>query len=226
MKRLETNSPLDKLLDGGLEHGAITNVYGPAGAGKTNVALLSTLSCLSKGGKVIYVDTEGSFSFERFRQIGGAEEKLKNLFFFEPGSWQEQHGRVQQLEEIAKNNDIGLIVVDSLVALYRLELSDENHQAVNRQLATQYSILSKISRKNDIPVLVTSQVYSKIDEEGVEVTSNYIAKFWSKALVEIQLTDRPNHRIVIIKKHRSIAEGRKIEIEITANGIKEAKRML
>jgi len=30
--KMKTNTPLDKLLDGGLETDAITNVYGPAGS--------------------------------------------------------------------------------------------------------------------------------------------------------------------------------------------------
>ncbi len=226
--RLSTNSPLDKLLNGGLECGAITNVYGEAGSGKTNIALLSTLSCIRKGKKVIYIDTEGSFSVERFMQIGGSKEDLKHIIIFEPKTWKEQHERIKQLEELVKKENIGLIVIDSMVALYRLELSDENYTKINRELATQYSIISKLARSYGIPVLVTNQVYSKVNGEieKLEVISNHIAKFWSKTLIELQRLDRANHRRAILKKHRSLPEEKKIEFVIYEKGIKEARFLL
>jgi len=70
--KMITNSPMDKLLNGGIERDAITNIYGPAGSGKTNIALAATI-ITSGEKKVIYMDTEGSFSLERFRQLGGNE---------------------------------------------------------------------------------------------------------------------------------------------------------
>ncbi len=221
--RLSTNSPLDKLLNGGIESDAITNVYGPAGSGKTNIALTTLISCCETK-KAIYIDTEGSFSLERFQQLGGDESHMKNIIFIEPGTWKEQHEKILKLEKIA-GNDIGLIVVDSLVALYRLELGEENFHVINKQLATQYSVLSRISRQHKIPVLVTNQVYNYKDDGGerVELTSRAIAKYWSKALIELKKIDKPNCRVAIVRKHRSLPEGKSIEFEITESRLKEIK---
>jgi DNA repair protein RadB len=221
-KKLPTNSPFDKFLNGGIEHRAVTNIYGPAGSGKTNIALLCTLSCLQQNKKVAYIDTEGSFSFERFMQIGGKEEYLKNLLLLEPPNWQEQHSKIKDLEHLVGKESVFLVIVDSLVALYRLQIDSQNFPEMNRQLATQYSLLSKTARKYDIPVLVTNQVYGKI-KDGIEhlaPTSNQIAKFWSKTLIELQKLDRPNHRLAIIKKHRSMPEEKKLEFQLVQNGIK------
>ena len=219
MERLQTNTPLDKLLNGGIEKDVITNIYGPAGSGKTNVALCTVIQN-SKKGKVVYVDTEGSFSAERFEQLGGTKELLKNIMFIDPTEWNEQIECVHNLEKTIAKNDVSLIVIDSLVTLYRLELSQENFKEVNKQLATQYSILSRIARKYKIPVLVTNQVYSTKDDE-IELTSRAIAKYWSKALIELKRTGTPNHRAAIVRKHRSIPENKSIEFEITENGLKE-----
>jgi DNA repair protein RadB len=217
--KMKTNTPLDKLLDGGLETDAITNVYGPAGSGKTNIALASVLSCLESK-KVLYMDTEGSFSIDRFTQLGGTEKDMKNIIMIHVHDWKEQHNKMQEFENVVeKDRKIGLIIIDSLVALYRLEMDDENFQRTNKQLATQYSILSKIARTRGIPVLVTNQVYGSAD--NTEITSRTIAKYWSKTLIELRRLEKENQRVAILRKHRSLPEGRTIEFEITNEGLKQ-----
>ena len=59
---------LDKLLQGGVESGTITEFYGDAGTGKTNICLQLTRNIIRKGKKVIYIDTEG-VSLERLKQM-------------------------------------------------------------------------------------------------------------------------------------------------------------
>jgi DNA repair protein RadB len=217
MKRLQTNSPFDKLLGGGLEEDAITNVYGPAGSGKTNMTIISALACLRSGKKVVYMDTEGSFSVERFHQLGGTEKDMKNIVFIDVHTWDEQCRESKKLESVISG--AGLVIVDSMVSLYRLEMSDSKFSEINRQLATQYSILSRIARKNKIPILVTNQIYGI--GEDIELTSRTIAKYWSKTMIELRKTERDNTRLAILRKHRSQPENAKIEFEITKTGLKE-----
>ncbi len=219
--RLPTNTPLDKILNGGLELDAITNVYGPPGCGKTNVALCTLLGVV-KSRKAVYLDTEGSFSLERFHQLGGTQKELKNTFLLKVHDWEEQHKSVQELEKLVEKEKISLIVVDSLVALYRLSMDESNFSFVNKQLATQYSILSRISRKFGIPVLVTNQIYTKDDK--VELTSRTIARYWSKTLIELRRLEKDNHRVAIVRKHRSIAEGKSVEFRITEKGLEDTKK--
>ncbi len=219
--RLATNTPLDKLLNGGIEDGVITNVYGPPGSGKSNIAICAAIKC-AESGKAVYVDTESSFSLERFRQLGGNEKILKNIIIIEPHSWEEQR---REIAKLSKLTGIGLIIVDSIVVFYRLELGNENFQSMNKQLATQYSVLSSIARKDKIPVLVTNQVYSyrSGEEEKIELTSRAIAKYWSKALIELKKLEKYNCRLAIVRKHRSVPEGKSIEFEITENKLKEIR---
>ncbi len=215
--RLPTNTPLDKLLDGGLEEDAITNIYGPPGSGKTNIVLSAALACVKSGKKVVYMDTEGSFSTDRFAQLGGTEADMKKVVFLNVHEWSEQHRDVQKMEKMLDN--AGLVAIDSMVALYRLELDEHNFQAINKQLATQYSILSRITRTKHIPVIITNQVYSK--GETTELTSRAIAKYWSKTLVELRRTEKENQRVAFLRKHRSLPEGRSIEFLITKDSLKQ-----
>ena len=67
--KIATNTPLDKILDDGIEDDAITNLYGPAGVGKTNIAICAAIQAAKDGKHVVYIDTEGSFSLDRYFQL-------------------------------------------------------------------------------------------------------------------------------------------------------------
>ncbi len=214
--RLSSKKIIDELLDGGVEKGAITNFYGPAGSGKTNLALIFTLACV-KESKVAFIDTEGNFSTERFFQLGGQEEDLKNILYNHLSNFKEQTKIVQKL----KNTDVKLIVIDSIVSLYRLEIDKDNYTEINKELAKQLSSLSTIAREKKIPIIITNQVYS-VNSDEIELSGRDIMKYWSKCLIELKKVD-DNRRLAILRKHRSLPEGEKIEFEITKDGIEKAK---
>ncbi|MFB6151337.1 MAG: AAA family ATPase [Haloarculaceae archaeon] len=64
-------APLDDLLGGGFERGAVTQVYGPPAAGKTNIVLSAAVETAARGDAALYVDTEG-LSVERMEQLAAA----------------------------------------------------------------------------------------------------------------------------------------------------------
>lgn len=217
IERLSSNSKiLDELIDGGIEEGVVTNFYGPAGSGKTNLCLLFTKSALEKG-KVAYIDTENGFSTERFFQIGGTESDLKNIIYENPGTFQEQEKSLQKI----KKADISLIVVDSFVSLYRLALSDNNATEINKKLANQLAGISRLAKEKKVPAIITNQVYS-VNSNEIELSGRDVVKYWSKCLIELKKVDE-NRRMAILRRHRSLPEGKKIEFEITATGIEKAK---
>ncbi|MDY6771155.1 MAG: DNA repair and recombination protein RadB [Candidatus Nanohaloarchaea archaeon] len=210
--------PLDEILGGGLEHGVITNVYGESGTGKTNVCVQATASCLADGGTVIYLDTEGGFSAERFLQIHDDRDALERLLLQEPTTFEEQRETFDELEEAMQEHDADLLVVDSLVALYRIRLQDEEASETNRELSRQLSILSKIARQQDVPVLVTNQVYSPFESDEVRMVGRDVPTYWSKCLLKLE-TAGTNRRRAIVKKHRSRPEGLEAEFLITNEGL-------
>ena len=70
MEKVKSGSKImDLMLNGGYETDVITTVYGPAGSGKTILCLLCAINVARKGKKIIYIDTENSFSLERLKQI-------------------------------------------------------------------------------------------------------------------------------------------------------------
>ena len=176
---------------------------------------------------MIYVDTESGFSPERLEQIALDYKKILNkMIFLRPISFEEQKNVFEKLKDIV-NDKIGMIVIDSIAMLYRLELGkSEDVYEVNRQLGRQISYLTEIARKKDIPVLVTNHVYSDFEEKNkVNIVGGDILKYGSKCLIELQITPSNNRR-AILKKHRSLAEEQEITFKIVEGGIigtKESK---
>ena len=219
---------LDEMLEGGYEKDVITTVYGPAGAGKTVICILAAMTVAKAGKKVVYVDSEGGFSVERLKQIASSmnndyREILNDLTFLRPTTFEEQKKSFERLKEIV-NDKIGIIIVDSIAMLYRLELGkSEDFQEVNRELGRQIGYLTEIARKKNIPVLVTNQVYTDFDEKDkVNIVGGDILKYGSKCLMELQITPDGNRRI-ILRKHRHIQSERELLFKIVESGIASAK---
>ncbi|MEM2916107.1 MAG: DNA repair and recombination protein RadB [Candidatus Woesearchaeota archaeon] len=209
---------LDELLEGGYENDAITTIYGPAGTGKTNLALLAAVSMAQKGKKVIYIDTEGGFSIARLKQIVHNPKKVLNkIMFLRPTNFEEQKKAFAKLKNI-KGGRIGLIVVDTIAMLYRLQRSNEDIHEVNRELGMQIGILNEICRKHRIPVVITNQVYSEFATNRVNMVGGDILKYGSKCLVELQAL-ASGWRKAILRKHRSIAGEKEALFRIVDKGI-------
>ncbi len=218
MKFLSLPEPLKGLMKG-IEHGTLTNIYGGPGTGKTNCCILATVECAKKGGKVIYIDTEGGFSPERLGQIAkNPSTILKNVILVEPKTFKEQSRVIRDLGK----TDANLIVVDSAVALYRLEYTDPKVEVLeaSRELSRQLADLSNIARGKNIPVLVTAHTFKNWDTGDNEVIGGNVMKYWSKAIVFLERTGRTSERRATITKHRYMPEGGSVKFEIMQEGIK------
>lgn len=214
---------LNKFLHGGYETDVVSVIYGGAGTGKTNFCLLAAISQAKKGNKVVYIDTEGGFSIERFKQIAGedAENAIKNILLLKPTNFDEQKEAFKSLLKYLKN-ETSLIIVDGMTILYRLDFAlarDKGGieiQRINAELVGQMKVLAEIARKKDIPVIVTGQAY-KWEEES-KLVGGDILKYWGKCIIEV--TNEKGRRIARLVKHRNLPEKR-LNFQITNEGIKK-----
>lgn len=223
--RLQTGSQvIDTLIGGGLEKDTITTIYGPSGAGKTNICVQAAATTVLRGKKVIYIDTEGGFSAERIQQITKDHKTvLEKIIFFLPTSFNEQKDTFQKINNII-NEDIGLIIVDTISMLYRLEMGKtEDIQNTNRELGQQLSVLSEIARKKNIPVLITNQVYANFEDKNrTNMVGGDILKYSSKCLIEVTRND--DRRSAVLRKHRSMPDGKEARFRIVNEGVVEDTR--
>lgn len=202
-----------------VESDIISTIYGPSGSGKTLSCMLASIDVAKQGGKVIYIDTEGGFSIERFKQITGEnfESVLSNIIFLKPTTFDEQKIVIEELKEKI-GSDIKLVVVDSISMLYRLELGKNSEvYESNRELGSQVLLLSKLSRDLNIPVIITNQVYSNMDN-GVKMVGGDSLVYMSKCLIELK-KGHNGLRNAILKRHRSMEENKEVSFKIIQTGI-------
>ncbi len=226
MANLSTGSKDFDEFFGGYEPDIITTFYGPSGSGKTNLCLISAVNT-ANAKRVIYVDTEGGLSVERIKQLCDDPQKIfGNLIIFKPTNFSEQTNAVQKLKKLVEspNSNVGLIIVDTISMLYRLELgSSEEVFEVNRALGKQIALLAEIARKKDIPTIITNQVYADFDnKDKVNMVGGDLLKYGSKCLIELQKTPDGLRR-AIIRKHRSMQEEKEFVFRIINKGIEKAK---
>lgn len=210
--------PLDNLLGGGFESGIITQIYGEAGTGKTNIVLQLAVQAVARGLRVIFIDTEG-FSPERFRQIAGenAKEIASKIIIFEPLNLEQQQTAIRDTSKIL-GRDFGLAVVDSATYLYRLQLEADDNRAVRRSLSSQMGELQEMARRHRIPVVITNQVYTEIETNRLRPIGGTALGHMSKAVIELEKIGEGRRRARIIK-HRSRPEGETAEFRITEKGV-------
>ena len=131
--KLTTGSrSLDDLLGGGLETKSITELFGEFGSGKTQIIHQLCVNCQRDeeegglDGQVVYIDTENTFRPERIIQMAmgydlDPEEVLKNIHVARAYNSHHQMLLIDKAKEVAKENRIKLLVVDSLTAHFRAE---------------------------------------------------------------------------------------------------------
>lgn len=222
--KIPSGSSLDDLLAGGFEKGTVTQIYGPPSSGKSNIALSLAVNVAKNNRKVVYIDTEGGISIDRIKQISGHyfENVANNIIVFEPTNFIEQTENLRSIDMwLRKHHDkVDLIVLDSAVALYRVD--DMKSYKLSKELRKQIQLLSNIARNYDIAVLITNQIYNAFDDEGhneIKPVGGDILEYISKVIIRLERGDEISQRTATLMRHRSIGEGRQVTFSITSAGI-------
>lgn len=171
--RISTGSQeLDKLLGGGIESMSITEVFGEFRTGKTQ---LSHTLCIStqmpgangySGGKVVFIDTENTFRPDRLRDIADRfnvdqTAVLDNVLYARAYTSEHQY---ELLDFVAAKfyeepGVFKLLIVDSIMALFRVDFSGRGELADRQQkLAQLLSRLQKIAEEYNVACFVTNQM--------------------------------------------------------------------
>ncbi|CAG7847621.1 Meiotic recombination protein dmc1 [Serendipita indica DSM 11827] len=164
---------VDAILGGGIQTQSISEVYGEFRTGKTQLA--HTMSVLAQlpadmgggGGKVAYIDTEGTFRPDRIRAIADrfgvdGETALSNILYARAFNSEHQMELINEATtRFAEEKDYKLMIVDSIMALFRTDFSGRGELSERQQkLASMLSKLSKIAEEYNLAILLTNQVQS------------------------------------------------------------------
>jgi len=203
-------SLLDRIMNGGLNTGIFTHVYGEAAAGKTTFGLQFVKAMCRQGIGTIYINSENTSPVERLEQMTGksfnALETLVKIFL--PNGFSEQGVLIDDLELYIRD-DMRLIIVDTLTKHYRLALEDKKTNYANhRELNRQAGVLKGLARQRDVAVLVLNQVTSRMKGiEDIEPVAGNILDYWSDYVIKMEIGRSPGERLF----RRIIPKGDKSE---------------
>ena len=232
--RLTTGSKtLDDLLAGGLESQTITEFYGEYGSGKSqmchqlcvNVQLPPERGGLD--GAALYVDTENTFRTERIVQMAqnlglDPESVAKNIIFAEAYTSDHQMFLLNNADKIVKENNIRLIIVDSVTAHFRSEylgreMLAERQQKINKHLHR----LIRLARAFNAVAVITNQVMAKPDVffgNAVHPIGGHIVAHTSHTRLFLRKSARGPVRIARLVSSPYLPEGERV-FKITEDGI-------
>ena len=173
IKKVSTGSKtFDELIGGGFESGAITEIFGEYGSGKSQMAHILSVNVQKDDPEAVavFIDTEGTFRPDRIRQLargaGLDEEKvLENIRIAKAFNSDHQMLLVEKVEKlISEGLNVKLIVVDSLTAHFRSEYMGRGTLAPRQQKLNKHMHdLMKLADIRNVCVYVTNQVMAKPD---------------------------------------------------------------
>nr|WP_264475084.1 DNA repair and recombination protein RadB [Salinirubrum litoreum] len=217
-------APVDDLLGGGFERGAVTQVYGEPAAGKTNLALSAAVAVAADGGRAVYVDTEG-LSLERFQQLADAvatpeqsvEDITSRIVVSEAYDFEDQEQAVRDTADFADTAD--LIVLDSATGFYRLQRGEDQQAGDTlRRLGRQVQHLLSLARRHDVAVVLTNQVFADPDSDRVRPLGGNTLEHLTAAVLRLDRF-RGGNRRATLEKHRAKAAGESAQFQITDAGL-------
>jgi DNA repair protein RadA len=230
-----TSKQLDELVGGGLESQTITEFYGEYGVGKSilchQLAVNAQLPIEQGGlnGGALYVDTENTFRPEWIVRMApplglDPETVGKNIIYSEAFNSDHQILILEKADKIIQDNNIKLIIVDSLTAHFRSEYLGREMLAERQQkLNSHMHRLVRLARAFNAVAVVTNQVMSKPDAffaSGVEPVGGHIVAHTSHTRIFLRRATGGPVRIARLVSSPYLPEGERI-FKITEEGIKD-----
>jgi len=235
LDKLRTGSnKLDEILKGGLEYGKITEIYGEAGTGKSQFILQLAVSIAKMGSEVVILDTEGKLSTPRLLQIAdGNANILERVLVRRCRDKDELLAAVLLLPPLVRiKPKIRAIFVDSIAQPFRYTGQDKTEiSKTPGQLYRITSILNELAYENNIAVVLTNQVTTKINAEESSLVPA-LGDAWRYAAATRILTKYPNlqdkneeyeigTRMAVLEKCSAIRTGVEASFLIGESGISD-----
>jgi meiotic recombination protein DMC1 len=171
VKRITTGSKvLNTLLGGGVETMSITEAFGEFRTGKTQIAntiaVTAQLPIADGGGqgKVIYIDTEGTFRPERIAKIAekyelDANGVLSNILYARSHTVDQLNNLLILAASRMLEDAFTLLIVDSIMAPFRVDFSGRGELAERQQiLGKTLNRLIKLAEQFNVAIYLTNQV--------------------------------------------------------------------
>jgi DNA repair protein RadB len=216
---------LDTLMQGGFSRGQVTLLYGESSTGKTTtVTQVAALAAKMKL-KVLYVDSDHSFTQQRFQQIARVDSQIASelIMLFLPETFEEQRALVESFENYVTPG-LGLVIVDSMSSLYRAAFSrTQSIFNLNRDLSRQLAYLVELSASNGVACIVTSQVHARLSLPiiDIEPVARRSVFHFARTILRLKNTPRQGVREFGLERIDGLDVRRSCLVALTDSGLKD-----
>ncbi len=235
VRKITTGSKnLDELLGGGIETRTITEFYGEYGTGKTQICHQLSVNVqlpVERGGleaKAVYVDTEGTFRWERIEQMAKGvgldpDQAMENIYWIRAINSHHQMAIVDELFDLMKRDNVKLVIVDSVTSHFRAEFPGRENLAMRQQLLNKHlHQLMRLAEIYDAAVVITNQVQARPDVfygDPTQAVGGHVLGHAPGVRVYLKRS-RGNKRIARVVDAPHLPEGETV-FEITEWGVRD-----
>jgi recombination protein RecA len=212
---LPTGFPRLDAATGGLPRGAIVELFGGAGSGKTTLALQIAANVQAAGGSAVWVDAEHCFDARYAARLGVTTERLPVA---QPATAEEA---LEILRRLAESGAVDLLVVDSAAALVpQIELEAgigaSGPGLHSRVLASGLRRLGMAVRKTGSAALFLNQTRGRPSGGGEEAeTAAGGPPLKLYAAMRLEVRGRPGRALpVVLRVLKNKAAGASAECEL------------
>ncbi|CAM9161680.1 unnamed protein product [Chrysoparadoxa australica] len=169
------SSELDKMLQGGIETGSLTEVFGEFRTGKTQLCHTLCVTCqlpLDNGGgegKAMFIDTEGTFRPERLKCIAerfglNGDDVTENVAYARAHNSEQQMDLLKAASAMMAEDRYALLIIDSATALFRTDYCGRGELSERQmQLAQFLRQLTRMAEEFGVAIVLTNQVVANPD---------------------------------------------------------------
>eukprot|EP00798_Chlamydomonas_sp_ICE-L_P027067 gene27069-2300_t len=231
---------LDSILDGGIETGSITELYGEFRCGKTQLCHTLCVTCqlpIEMGGaegKALYIDTEGTFRPQRLAQIAeryglNVSDVLDNVAYARAHNTDHQMNLLLSAAAMMADSRFALVIVDSAMALYRSEFNGRGELSSRQtHLGRFLRGLQRLADEFGVACIITNQVVAANLEGGSMFSGPSIKPIGGNIMAHASTTrlwlkkGRGENRVAKIMASPSLPE-REATFGISMEGVCDAK---
>ncbi len=179
-------------------------------------------------GKAAYIDTEGTFRWERIEAMARAlnldpDEVMDNILYQRVYNSDHQMAVVDELFVLVPKENIRLVIVDSVTSLFRAEYPGRENLAVRQQKLNKHlHQLLKLAEAYNVAVVITNQVMARPDVfygDPTQAVGGHILYHTPGVRVKLRKS-KGNKRIARIVDAPHLPEGEAVFV-ITEEGIRD-----
>jgi len=235
VRKITTGSKnLDDLLGGGIETKTITEFYGEYGTGKTQICHQLSVNVQlppergGLNGKAVYIDTEGTFRWERIEAMARGmnldpDEVMENIFYQRAYNSDHQMAIVEELFSFVPENNVKLVIIDSVTSHFRAEYPGRENLAMRQQKLNKHlHQLVRLAEAYNIAVVVTNQVMARPDVfygDPTQAVGGHVLAHTPGVRVQLRRA-KGNKRIARVVDAPHLPEGEAVFL-ITDEGIRD-----